>query len=617
MKSLTRFFISFFLSFTTVAGAAIDRVEPSNWWLGMKEPVFQILLHGVGVGDATPVIESDLVTLERVERVESKNYLFLYLKVSDTATPGRFNIAIHPNDGSPVETIDFPLQLRAPDAADLKGFDSSDTLYLIMPDRFANGDTSNDSIPSMLETSVNRTDPYGRHGGDLAGVIEHLDYFQRLGVTALWLNPVLENNMQQSSYHGYAMTDFYRVDPRFGTLEDYKRLAVQAKAKGLKLVMDMVFNHCGSEHWWMQDLPSADWINFSDAYLSTNHLRTTNQDPYASEFDKALMSKGWFVSAMPDLNLENPLLADYMIQNSIWWIETLGLGGIRMDTYPYPDKFAMSHWCERVMQEYPSFNITGEEWSTNPLVLAYWQDGHENSDGYEGNLPSLIDFPLQNAIKEAFQQDESWGSGLIRVYEMLANDRVYTDPNNFVVFLGNHDTPRYFMEVGSNEDSYRNAFAFLMTIRGIPQLLYGDEILMTHYESNDHGDIRKDFPGGWQGDGANVFTEYNLSLRQARNLEFTRHLLNWRKSKAVIHHGSLLHFGPTNGCYVYFRVLDGEAVMVILNKNSVYYSLPLGRYAEILKDYTGGFDVVSEQELSLGTSLMLAPHQPYIIELKQ
>ena len=617
MKSFLRIIPLLSLLLTTIGQASIDRVEPSNWWIGMKDPVFQVLLHGGNISRSTPEIVGPQVSLERIVTLESPNYLFLYLKVSESASPGSIEIRLNYGDETPSDVVNYPLRVRAPGASEIKGFDSSDVMYLLMPDRFANGDSSNDSVEGMLETGVDRSDPYGRHGGDLAGVIEHLDYFQQLGVTALWLNPVLENDMESSSYHGYAITDFFKVDPRFGTLEDYKTLAKEAQARGLKLIMDMIFNHCGSEHWWMKDLPTANWINYSENYKVTNHRRTTHQDPYASLTDTELMTKGWFVPTMPDLNLQQPQLADYMIQNSIWWIETLGLGGIRMDTYPYPDKHAMSEWCARVMREYPHFNITGEEWSLNPLILAYWQEGKVNADGYEGHLPSLIDFPLQNAIKEAFQEEEDWGSGLIKVYETLGADFNYPAPNNFVTFLSNHDTPRYFMEVGSDEDAYRNAFAFLITTRGIPQLLYGDEILMTHYESNGHGDIRKDLPGGWQGDSANVFTEYNISARQARNLDYTRKLLNWRKNKSVVHNGKLLHFGPEDRCYVYFRTNEEEAVMVVLNKNDTYYSLSLDRFAEVLAAYTSGFDIVGDETLSLDGSLMLAPNQPAIIELSK
>lgn len=617
MKLILCCLTSLLCVFTTLCSASVERVEPAHWWVGMNEPVFQLMLYGPEVGTKTPEIHAEGIRIERVERVNSVNYLFLYLHVGEVAAPGEFEIQLHDAKDGSVERIAYSLRLRDANASLRKGFDSSDVIYLLMPDRFANGDPSNDSVPGMRETQVNRGERYGRHGGDLAGIIEHLDYVQDLGITALWLNPVLENDMKESSYHGYAITDFYKVDPRLGTMQDYVQLSRLAHSRGIKLIMDMVLNHCGLYHWWMEDLPDPDWINHVESYQETNHLRTTNQDPYASQQDTRRMREGWFVPSMPDLNLRHPLLADYMTINSIWWIETLGLGGIRMDTYPYPDKHAMSRWCARILEEYPNFTITGEEWSVNPLTLAYWQRGKVNRDGYQGNLPSLIDFPMQQAIKDAFQQEEAWGQGLMRLYEALSNDFLYPDPLNLVTFLGNHDTPRYFMEVGSDENAYRNAFVWLMTMRGIPQIYYGDEILMTHYESDSHGHIRNDFPGGWKGDVTNVFTGLNLSERQARNLEFTRKLLRWRNNQTVIHAGDLVHFGPEEGCYVYVRHDPNAAVMVVLNKNPQVHRLDLARFDEILSGYPSAYDVIDEKEVNLGEALTLSPQQPLILELRR
>jgi neopullulanase len=611
-----RWLLLFFSTLSTTLSGQVDRMEPAHWWVGMKEPTVQILLHGQGISKAQVEVMGSAALLERVERVSSTNYLFLYLKVHENASPGMVQIRLDHGDRQGTEVIEYALKARRYPNGDLPGLTPADVLYLLMPDRFANGDPGNDSVAGMRETKVDRNHPYGRHGGDLAGVLKHLDYFQQLGVTALWLNPVLENDMPDSSYHGYAITDFYKVDPRLGSMDLYLELAGQARAKGIQLVKDMVFNHCGLHHWWMADLPDPDWINQHQPYRETNHLRTTNFDPYASKIDAALMRDGWFVPSMPDLNLRHPLLADYLIQNSIWWVEMLGLGGIRMDTYPYPDKHAMARWCERVMQEYPKLLITGEEWSVNPHILAYWQKGKVNPDGYEGNLPSLLDFPLQNALKEALQEEESWGTGFIKLYEMLANDGIYADPSHFVTFLGNHDMPRYYMEVGSNEDAYRNAFAYLVTTRGIPHLYYGDEVLMTHYEGNGHGVIRKGFPGGWNGDTSNVFTGFNLIQRQQRTLDFTRRLLHWRKGQLAIHEGRLIHFGPANRTYVLFRVHEnGNAVMTILNKNREFYNLALERFAEVMEGYSSAYDVIRDEHVNLGSHLMLAPNQPYVLEL--
>jgi neopullulanase len=600
------------LAFSSFSSARVQRVEPANWWAGMSHPELQILLHGQNIGALEVKVGDGLAELIRVERVPNPNYLFLFLNLDSRDSPGMIPILFFEN-GLQVHAIDYPLWERAPEAALRKGFDSSDVMYLLMPDRFANGDPSNDRVAGMRESAINRNNPYGRHGGDLQGIIQNLDYFERLGVTALWLNPVMENDMPDSSYHGYAITDFYKVDPRFGTNETYLQLAREASKRDIKLVMDQVLNHCGLHHWWMKDLPTADWINGHPEFRITNHRRTTNLDPYAAASDAELNRRGWFVDSMPDLNLENPLLSEYMIQNSIWWVEYLGLGGIRMDTYPYPDKHAMARWAKRLMQEYPNFNLTGEDWSIQPLVLAYWQRGQSNHDGYEGHLPSLIDFPLQDAIQRAFQEEEGWSSGLLRIYETLALDGVYPDPNHLVTFLGNHDMPRFFMETRLDPWWYKNALALLLTTRGIPHLFYGDEILMTHIEGNGHGVIRKDFPGGWVGDLRNAFTGTGLGIMEQDALAFTIKLLHWRKQARAVHEGSLVHYAPENGTYVYFRKHEKESVMVVINKNTRSAELDLSRFSQDLDGQTTAWDVIREEITSLTGSLSLTPKQPYIL----
>jgi neopullulanase len=609
MKTL----ISLFLLLTTVAlsSARVHRMEPSNWWIGMHSTELQILLYGQDIGALDVKVGGDRAELLRVERVSNPNYLFLYLNIDSSLTPGILPVALFEN-GIQVHTIEYPLWERESRAEKRTGFDSSDVMYLLMPDRFANGDLSNDRIAGMRESTVNRSDPYGRHGGDLQGIIQNLDYLERLGVTAIWLNPVMENDMPESSYHGYAITDFYKVDPRFGTNDTYLQLAKEASKRGIKLVMDQVLNHCGLHHWWLKDLPTPDWINGYPQFEITNHRRTTNLDPYAAAKDSELNRRGWFVDSMPDLNLEHPLLLDYMIQNSIWWVEFLGLGGIRMDTYPYPDKDAMARWANRIMQEYPNFNLTGEDWSIQPLVLAYWQKGKVNHDGYEGHLPSLIDFPLQDAIQRAFQEEEGWGSGLLRIYETLALDGVYPEANQLVTFLGNHDMPRFFMETGMDPWWYKNALTLILTTRGIPHLFYGDEILMTHFEGKGHGVIRKDFPGGWARDVRNGFTGNGLNIMEQDALQFTAKLLHWRKQAKAVHEGSLVHYAPEHGTYVYFRNFEKESVMVVINKNTRFTEIDLSRFSQNLNGQTVVWDVIREENTSLTETLTLAPKQPYI-----
>ncbi|MCB0475919.1 MAG: cyclomaltodextrinase N-terminal domain-containing protein, partial [Flavobacteriaceae bacterium] len=404
----------------------IDRVEPPNWWVGFKDNSLQLLVHGPNISKAHPVIGYEGVKIEKVTPGSSPNYLFIDLLIDRDTQPGVMQLKFE-FDSSGSLAYNYTLKARTRSEKDFIGFDSSDVIYLITPDRFVNGDPDNDIDPELKERTIDRNNDYARHGGDIKGINDHLDYISNMGFTAIWPTPLLTNDMPKSSYHGYAMTDFYEVDPRFGTLDQYRELAEKARKRGIKLIMDQVANHCGSEHWWMKDLPFDDWVNYQKDFEehqplhTSNHRRTTNQDPYASKFDKDLMHKGWFVSAMPDLDQRNPFMAKYIIQNSIWWIETLGLGGIRQDTYPYSNKEFMATWAGTIMKEYPDFNIVGEEWSYNPLLVGYWQQGAHNKDGYQSHLKSTMDFPMQRKIVEALNEPENWDTGLVKIYEGLAN----------------------------------------------------------------------------------------------------------------------------------------------------------------------------------------------------
>jgi glycosidase len=591
----------------------IDRIEPPFWWAGMKNPELQLMVHGKNISDTKPVISYKGVEIKYVSLVENPNYMFINLGLSPDVKSGSFDIKFMKGDDI-FASFKYYLKERITGSSKREGFNSSDVLYLIMPDRFANGDPSNDEIKGMKE-GLDRKDPYGRHGGDIQGIIDHLDYIAEMGFTAVWLNPVLENDQPEESYHGYAVTDFYRVDRRLGTNENYRKLGEIASSRGIKLIMDMIFNHCGSEHWWMYDIPSKDWINFFPDYVITNHRRTVNEDPHASNYDSRIYTDGWFVPTMPDLNLRNPFMANYLIQNSIWWIEYVGLSGIRMDTYPYPYKEAMAEWNKRVLQEYPYFNIVGEEWTINPAIVSYWQRGQTNLDGYRGELPSLMDFPLQNALSMALTEPEGWSSGLIRIYETLANDFLYPDPGNLVVFPDNHDMSRFFMQVGMNVDLFKLGIAFILTTRGIPQIFYGTEILMTHTEGNDHGHIRKDFPGGWQGDKINGFTGRGLTSSEIEIKEYFKKLLNWRKNCKLVQNGKLTHFVPQDGIYVYFRYNDEGKVMVILNKNLHEQILNLERFRELLDKGEKGREVISGKVIELEDEIVLEPMTPMIIEI--
>ncbi|WP_233702659.1 glycoside hydrolase family 13 protein [Hyunsoonleella flava] len=603
----------------------IQRIEPLNWWVGFKNPSLQLLVHQPNISEWTPNISYQGVSIEKVHKADSPNYLFIDLNIAETTKPGQFNI-VFKKENSEDLIHTYELKPRQKPADDFIGFDSSDAIYLITPDRFANSNPENDIMKSMKDTSLDRTDGYARHGGDIKGITNNLDYIQDLGFTAIWPCPLLTNDMPQGSYHGYAITDYYEIDPRFGTMEDYLELSSELSEKGMKLIMDQVANHCGVEHWWMKDFPFKDWINHQEHYennyenwegskaIKTNHRRTTNQDIYASKSDKRNMNEGWFVSAMPDLNQRNPFMANYTIQNSIWWIETANLGGIRQDTYPYPDKDFMSRWAGEIMNEYPNFNIVGEEWTSNPLLIAYWQEGNANKDGYNSNLKSPMDFAMQEKIVKGINEDEAWSTGLIEIYRALANDFIYASPKDIMVFPDNHDMSRIFTQLHGNITHTKMALSYILTLPRIPQIYYGTEILMHDFDKpGDHGLIRSDFPGGWQGDAINAFTGEGLSYEQKDMQSFLRKILNYRKGSKAIHEGKTVHFAPEDAVYVLFRIEGDETVVHIMNKNDAPVELELSRFEEVglegktLKNITTDAEVVWKDKFVLkekGTTLL-------------
>ncbi len=596
---------------STLNRSDIVRVEPLNWWVGFKNNDLQLLVKHPNVSNATPALSYQGVTIKKVHKADSPNYLFINLSISKTAKAGKFDI-IFKQEHKDDLIYTYELKSRQKPAKNYIGFDSSDVIYLITPDRFANGDTKNDINKTLSESTIDRTDNYARHGGDIRGVINHLDYIESMGFTTIWPNPLLINNMDQGSYHGYAITDFYNVDPRFGTLKDYRELADKTREKGMKLIMDQVANHCGSKHWWMQDLPFKDWVNFhtssenKESIIYTNHRRTTNQDVYASKADKDIMVNGWFVPTMPDLNQRNPFMAKYIIQNSIWWIETIGLSGIRQDTYPYPDKEFMSQWANTIMTEYPNFSIVGEEWSYNPLLVGYWQNGANNKDGYNSNLKSTMDFPMQKKIIEALNEEESWDKGLIKLYEGLANDFYYPTPKDIVAFVDNHDKSRVFTELKGDLINTKIALSYLLTLPRIPQIYYGTEILMDDFDKpGDHGLIRADFPGGWRNDTVNAFSGHGLSKTQKEMQLFLKKVLNYRKHSDAIHKGKTIHFVPQDGVYVLFRIYDKETVVHIINKNEKPVTLDLTRFSEIDLEEKSLMNIISGGTVTWNTSLLL------------
>ena len=485
-----------------ISAQIIERVEPTNWWVNMKNEKLQIMLYGKQLRNYNVQIDYPGVKLENIIKVDNPDYLFINLTIGNKAKAGTFTILLKQNKKIKAK---YPYQLfeRKKGSADRIGFNSSDAIYLIMPDRFSNGNTSNDNIPGMLE-KANTNNPDGRHGGDIQGISNHIDYIKELGATAIWLNPVFENNQEKYSYHGYSITDYYKIDPRFGSNSDYKEFVSKCHKEGLKVIMDMIFNHCGNNHWWMKNLPSEDWIHTFPEFTRTNYRASVVVDPYVSKYDYYKMQHGWFDKTMPDLNQDNPLLATYLIQNSIWWIEFSGIDGIRMDTEAYPSQDFMAEWTKRVHTEYPEFTILGEVWIGNAGIVSYWNSKNENS--YTSDLNSLFDYPLYDAIKKGFNEDEGWSTGMMRMYDVLTEDFLYKDPSQMIVFADNHDVERFYSMLGEDYGKFKNVMAFLMTTRGVPLVYYGDEILMTGHERNGHGDIRKDFPGGWPDDSTDAFT---------------------------------------------------------------------------------------------------------------
>jgi glycosidase len=586
-----------FNSFAQKNTPYFDHVEPPFWWTGMKNPSLQILIHNrnTNISGYEAAVSYDGVTLKETKKVENPHYLFLTLDVSPSAKAGK--IPVRFTAGRRSFVYEYELKEKNTAAGRVQGFNSSDVVYLIMPDRFANGDKKNDSIPGMFE-GAHREKDGSRHGGDLKGISDHLDYIDELGVTAIWLNPVLENNQKRSSYHGYAITDLYNVDRRFGGNDAYLSFINKSHSMGLKVIQDMVMNHIGNDHWLMHDLPEKDWVHQFPEFTRSNYQGNVISDPYQSQYDAIKMSNGWFDTTMPDVNQKNPLFATYLIQNTLWWIGHAGIDGIRMDTYPYPDKDFMSRWAKEVLAEFPTFNIVGEVWLQNSVpATAYWQDGMVNADGYKSYLPTVTDFPFCFTVPRALNEAGSWDTGMRRLYNLLSQDFIYPDANRNMVFLDNHDMTRFFLLVKNDLRKFKMGLSFLLTTRGIPQLYYGTELLMDG-DGGHHPNVRLDFPGGWEGDPRNAFTREGRSAEQNEAFDFLKKLLQWRKGEDVVHNGKLTHYIPEDNIYVYFRHDDNRRVMVILNANDVEKVLDTTPFRGSLKGFTRGRDVISKLEFS-------------------
>lgn len=602
------------LSSIMVSAQELSRVEPPNWWVGMKSNELQLLVYGKDIAKTEVEFSYPGVRLISIDRVENPNYLFINLFVDESSKPGAFDINFKISKRKSVKYT-YHLNKRREGSAQRKGFDATDAIYLLFPDRFANGNLSNDEVAGMTD-KFNREDLYARHGGDLQGAIDHLDYIKELGMTAIWLNPVYESNQPWQSYHGYAITDFYNVDPRLGTNELYKTFVDKAHTQGMKMIKDMIFNHSGSEHWFVKDLPSADWVNQWSEFTRSNYRGSTNFDPYVSEADSKKMSDGWFDTHMPDLNQRNPYLAKYLIQNSIWWVEWANLDGIRMDTHPYPDKEFMARWVKAVMNEYPNFNIMAEAWLNYPAWVAYWQTGSLNRDGFDSGVPTVMDFPLQMALNKAFDEELGWDTGLSRLYEILAHDFLYANPSNILVFADNHDISRFMKRRDMGIDRFKLAMAFLLTTRGIPQVYYGTEILMDGDEADGHGVLRKEFPGGWADHKRSAFSAEGRTKKENEAWSYMSNLLHWRQTAAAVHNGKLVQFIPENEVYVYFRQNEEQTVMVILHNGYQPKVLKTDRFNEILQGFSTGIDITTGKELVDLQKIQLLPRSAMVIELK-
>lgn len=618
MKTNNNFFRKIFLltaifcALSLSARVDVRVLEPPFWWAGMQEPQLQLLVHGDRIADTNVRITSEHSILREVVRLENPNYLILYLDISN-AQPEKFDVIFE--RGRQRAVISYEMKERKESSAERQGFTAADVLYLIMPDRFANGDPTNDVIPGMRETTVDRSYQYGRHGGDFRGIKNHLDYIADLGVTAIWFNPIQENDMYHASYHGYATTDYYRVDRRFGTNEDFVQLVAEAHKRDLKVVMDMIFNHVGSEHFFFTDRPSGDWFNFPDGFVQTSYRTATQFDPYRSDFDHKIAIDGWFVETMPDLNQRNRHVEKYLIQNSIWWIEYAGIDGIRQDTHPYADFDMMARWCQAVMREYPNFNIVGEAWLNNNVGVAFWQANSRLAYPRNSHLKSVMDFPLQAIMDRAFwEETEGWDGGLFKIHDYLSQDIVYEDPMNLLIFLDNHDISRFFRrEENIDIDVFKQATSFLLTTRGIPQIYYGFEILTTGDKADGDGYLRQGFPGGWPEDERNAFTAEGRTDLENQAFNFIRKLLHWRRGNDIIAKGGLKHFIPYSGVYVYERSYNGRSVVVMMNGTSHEQELNLTRFQEVLPGNSAN-DVISGRTVRLDAPLKFAPRQVYILE---
>ncbi|WP_418264349.1 glycoside hydrolase family 13 protein [Flavobacterium faecale] len=615
MSLIKSFFLTLVLLLSWQLEAQIQRVEPPYWYAGMKNTELQILFYGKNIAKNEISVSNDIRIIE-VIKTENPNYLFVTIDTKNVAAQEL--VFTFSKNKKKTFSQKYLLKPRRENTALRKSFDASDMMYLLMPDRFANGNPKNDNHKSLTE-KANRNLSSGRHGGDIEGIIQNLNYIQELGVTTVWCTPLCEDNDEQGSYHGYAQSDVYQIDPRYGTNEDYFRLATELHKKDMKLVMDYVTNHWGAEHWMIKDLPTYNWIHQFPGYAQTNYRMTTQFDPNASKIDTKLCADGWFVKSMPDLNQSHPLVLNYLIQNAIWWIESADLDGFRVDTYSYNDKAGIAKWTKAITNEYPNFNIVGEVWMQDQAQMAYWQKDSKIAaiQNYNSHLPTVMDFTLMDATAKVFNENKaSWNDGLIKIYDNFANDFLYPNPNSLLTFVENHDTQRFNETYKKDFKKYAMAMSLLATVRGIPQIYYGSEIGMAGNKSKGDGAIRLDFPGGWKGDPNNAFTKEGRTTEQQQYFEFTSKLFQWRKTNETVHFGKMTHYVPVDNVYVYFRFTTEKTVMIVINNGLVTQSIKPERFAENIQHFKSGKDVITSQKFDIQTDFKIESQTALILELQ-
>ena len=615
-KIETRILILLFVFPFLSLAQTISRIEPSNWWVGMKLNTITLLVYGKEIQSLQPSIKYDGVKILKTEKVENPNYLFVTIKINPQTIAGNVKLDFKKGNTT-VITKDFPLLARQTNSANRDSYTQKDAIYLIVPDRFSNGDIENDVIPTLNENVVDRKGDDKRHGGDIQGIINHLDYIKSLGFTQIWCTPLTENDEPLYSYHGYAATDFYKIDPRFGTNQQFKQLVEEAKERNIGIIWDIVLNHCGSEYYFIKDLPTKSWVNFPETHTQSNFLKTTITDIYATEIDKKEYTDGWFDRHMADLNQRNPLMVKYLIQNTIWWIEYAGLSGLRADTYSYSDKEFLAAWTKTILDEYPNFNIVGEEMSRIVAQTSYWQKGKQNFDGYKSYLPTLMDFLLNDNIVSSLTRSNDWFSTWRDTYQGIAQDYQFPHPENQLIFPDNHDLDRFYSRLNNNFDKWKLGIAMYMTMRGIPQFFYGTEVLMTNEKVGSDGQRRSDFYGGWKNDLKNAVTEKGLTGTEKDAKKYFSKLLNWRKSNSAITNGHFKHYAPQkNDVYIYFRYNKEQKVMVLLNKNSENVTLDMNRYSEMISNKFKAKDIITDKELDVKNTLTISGKTAMILEIR-